>query len=474
MSSLQLDQRAAQLAAEGNTALGAGDTVRAAALFKEAAATLEAEAAATRKQADKALIRFSAATHYCNGGMYGRAEEVSRRVQARLLPQEVRTAFETFRRDLKERSAPDYRRRVRKHILRAWVGKEFAKVLEMLQDHPYVLPPDAMAFLRACCCEYLKKYRAAALFSEDLRKFNPQDITRFVTVAAAYPLALMQEDLSEAWEYVKHQLAVSRHAVPNINASLICYHQGSRATTEDERRALSGDQLRYCSTAWQLFHEMPPQHQQHRDMRGFMTLCLGASVFGWTRLGEREKALEAANQSVEFHPSYYGAWTVRGLVTYPSPEAVRDFREAIGLGEFSSAPYYHLAHWSFMGDEFTEAASWCEQALGRHPSAPIRARLLEMLAIARSYLGFDRKAIEPLFAEAEAVDPANPRIKHNRQVYRQMAAAAAPTAEPPGWDRGEIADLDGLDGVVLEQERLMLGRRQEVNRAERSLAAIGA
>ena len=58
-----------------------------------------------------------------------------------------------------------------------------------------------MAFLRACCCEPLRKYRAAALFFEDARKFEPDDMGMIFTVGA-HPLALMQEDLSEAWASV--------------------------------------------------------------------------------------------------------------------------------------------------------------------------------------------------------------------------------------------------------------------------------
>ena len=68
-------------------------------------------------------------------------------------------------------------------------------------------------------CSSQRKYRAAALFFEDARRFKPDDVGMIFT-AGMHPLALiMRGDLSEAWEYIRHQLDVIRHAIPSINAT---------------------------------------------------------------------------------------------------------------------------------------------------------------------------------------------------------------------------------------------------------------
>jgi hypothetical protein len=163
-----------------------------------------------------------------------------------------------------------------------------------------------MAFLRAYCCEHLKNYRAAALFYGDAIKFNPDD-PNIAFAAAVYPLALIESDhLSEAWEYVLHQLAVIPHAASNIIASLICYHQASRTTSDEDRKMLSRKQIRYCSVAWESYQKMPPRHQKHQELRDFMTLGLEAAVFGWMRLGEVEQANDAAKRAGEFNPASPG------------------------------------------------------------------------------------------------------------------------------------------------------------------------
>jgi tetratricopeptide (TPR) repeat protein len=459
MSSPDLQDRPTALAAEGYVALGAGDTARASKLFKQAAEVLEAEIPKLRKQSEKVHHYYLVATQYYNGGMYAKAEVVNRRVQVKLLSGGVRPGFEHFRNEVKDRASPEYRKRIKALIRRAWDGKQFANVLEFFKEHPYVLTAGVMAFLRACCCEYLKHYRAAALFFNDTLKFNP-DKPGMIFRAAAHPLSLMSDDnLDEAWVYVEHQLAVIHHAIPSVCASLLCLHRASRAKTMEEERHWSDEQIRYCSMAWRLFGEMATQHQQNLDMRELMTHCLEAAVFGWLRLHNHEEAVLAANRAVEFNSSSSGAWIARGIVTYPSGKAVRDFLQAVKLEEKEYTPYYFLAHWSIHNNDFAETAGWCEQALNHNPSPRIRAQLLEMLAIARFNLDVDPKEVEALFEQAQELDPESRRIKYNRTVF-QEAVDAATAPEPSKWDRSGIENGNEINNAFLERERVFLEKRQ--------------
>jgi hypothetical protein len=81
------------------------------------------------------------------------------------------------------------------------------------------------------------------------------------------------------------------------------------------------------------------------------------------------------------------------------------------------------------------------------------------------------EAIEPLLAEAETLDPENPRIKRNRQA---VSANPASSAKVQWEDPAGVEDSDGLDGALLEMERLKLNEQQQANLAERGLLGIGA
>jgi hypothetical protein len=166
---------ASRAATEGLAAIGTGDTDRAAALLKTAGEILEARSAKTRKPSDKHLIRFLAASQYYHGGHYQRAQELARKIEARRLVGETRALFKKFVRDVRDRSASNYRSRMMSALQRAWRAKDYEKVIKILQDHPYVLPRGKMALLRAYCCQALADPRAAAIFFEDARKFEPEN-----------------------------------------------------------------------------------------------------------------------------------------------------------------------------------------------------------------------------------------------------------------------------------------------------------
>jgi hypothetical protein len=174
-STIDVSGEATQASGEAHAALGRGDTERAAAFRKTAGDLLEAQAAKTRKPSDKHLIRFLAASQYYHGGHYQRAQELSRKIDARLLVGDTRALFKKFVRDVRIRSAANYRSRMVSALQRAWQARDYEKVIKLLQDHPYVLPRGKMALLRAYCCQALGDSRGAAVFFADARKFEPEN-----------------------------------------------------------------------------------------------------------------------------------------------------------------------------------------------------------------------------------------------------------------------------------------------------------
>jgi len=160
---LEQDGRATLAVAEAQSALAAGDTPHARKMYG-AAARLLANKIATPRQSDKHLFRFLAASQYYHGGLYRKALHLCRRVEQRLLPDEVRHLFPKFFHDVKSRAAPSYEKRVREELLNLLTRQENSRILEKLQEHPYVLQPGILALLRAHACENLGNFPAAAIF----------------------------------------------------------------------------------------------------------------------------------------------------------------------------------------------------------------------------------------------------------------------------------------------------------------------
>ena len=86
-----------------------------------------------------------------------------------------------------------------------------------------------------------------------------------------------------------------------------------------------------CRDAWARFAGLPLEHRQHPEIRNLMALCLEAAVLPLMRMGNRDAAVEMANHAIACDPGSYHPWTARGIATYPSEEAIRDFQKAVGL-----------------------------------------------------------------------------------------------------------------------------------------------
>jgi tetratricopeptide (TPR) repeat protein len=455
---------------EADGAISRGETHRARELYREAAELLEARLPSARKHSEKAELRFLVASQYYHGGHYGRAAELVRKIDSRLLAPRVRRLFERFVRDVKERSSSGYTSAVRRSLLQAWEQKDPERVFELLQSHPYILPPSKLAFLRAICSEELKDYQAAAIFYADSFRFDPTD------VGAAYasggvPMSLIAEGkLAEAWSYVKELLPRFPHFIPKVVASLLRFNEVVRSAEPAERQRLLGEQIQHVRSAWESYQQLPTDHQGYSHLNQFMALGLEAASLGLMRSGDKVAAAEMANRAVAAAPAHPGTWTMRGVVTYPGPGAVADFREAVRLGERCYPPYYFLAHDALIRGDWRETASWCERALQRDPSPKVAAQLYEWLAIARANLGAASDVVRGSFANALRLDPDNARIHSNAKLYE---AAARDGLVPPleHWDAGEVQIHSATDLLMIPSEEVQLPDRQKSVEAILNVAA---
>src|SRR5262249_14312946 len=187
-------------------------------------------------------LRFLAASQYYHGGHYDKALALGRKIEARLLPDNVRHLLPQFMGDAEDRAQPGYVTRIREKLRKLWEHEGDQQVIELLQDHPYVLAPGAMAIWRAMCCERLKDYRAASLFFGDAIRTRPDD-HRIVFLPAGYAFALIhRQKFAEASEYVEEQLRkLPQHAITFANASILRGYQVSVANSDKERERLAAE-----------------------------------------------------------------------------------------------------------------------------------------------------------------------------------------------------------------------------------------
>jgi tetratricopeptide (TPR) repeat protein len=369
-------ESAMRSSATAQAALAAGDTPIAAEEFRKAGESLEEHLRNANKLADFSLIRFLAATSYFKGGHYPKAQWLCKQIREFTLPAEVKPLFAQFSRDVKERADPKYGERARKEILRLGQRDEYAKVVEMLQEHPFVLNQFGLAFIRAICCERLKDYRTAALFWADALKHNSED-PGVMFASGLFPLyvALNQGNHHEAWKYVELLLVETPNAMTYLTAASIRFVQAVGANSDEERRRFSEDHNRYFEEGWRRFQRLPERYQNDSDLREMVTLAFYAATSTYQGMEMTKEAREISDIAVKFNPNSPLARTARGIMTYPSKEAVEDFRIAAERNEESYCPYFYLAHDAMMAKEFKTAISWCEQARRRHPSERIAAKL---------------------------------------------------------------------------------------------------
>ena len=344
VAGLDYGGEATRLAAEGQAALSVGQTDRARERYAAAGEVLEAKLPGVRKAKDQHLTRFLAASQYYHGGDYQKALKLARKVDRKNLAHEVRSIFDKFFRDVDERATHGYAERMREQMLARWQGKDYTGLLKLLQEHPYILNQHQLALIRAFCFENLHDWQAAAVFYADALKDIPDD-PEAVFHLAGDPLSLAGEGkIEEAWKYVQYQLKAMPNAVTFITASIIRFQQANAIKGTPESLALIREQIQYFSEAWQHYQQLPPKVRDYQDIRKYMVLCFEMVNMGLRRLGDEKRAREVCDLAISFAPNEASLRSVRGITTYPSDEAMEDFREAVRLGDRNYYPYYFLAH----------------------------------------------------------------------------------------------------------------------------------
>ena len=306
-------------AADAQAALAAGDMPCAREKYVEAGRRLEGDASRAQTEEDKHLALFLAATHYYKGGHYQKALDLGRWVHAGLLPLPMQPLLRKFLRDAQDRASPDYEMRIAAQAFDFWQQKDHVAILELLQEHPYIVPSGGLAFLRAVCCESLGNYRAAAIFYADAVRMTPQD-PGLVFTAAAVPLTLAQQGkLQEAWEYSNYQLERMPDASTYTTASLVCFHR-AQAEKGEAAKALLEQQGALFEQARVAYAALPPLQQNVQEIRALMVLGFEAATVGLLRMGNLDRGRAMCDAAMEFQPDE----ATPGIIPVPDVQSVED------------------------------------------------------------------------------------------------------------------------------------------------------
>jgi tetratricopeptide (TPR) repeat protein len=181
------------------------------------------------------------------------------------------------------------------------------------------------------------------------------------------------------------------------------------------------------------------------------TYCLAA--FGFQSLEEGSEALRCYELGLRIAPDNEDLLIGQGMLLYGQDDqrACEAFARAVELSSSREWPYFFLAHYHLLREQFEQALTFCSQAWPRATSDSVRALLLEWSAICQSELSYPDEAVRVLFQRAMALDPTSERIARNLSAFETVRRGATP-AKP------EVESAQTLKVRYAEQARRVLSR----------------
>ena len=156
----------------------------------------------------------------------------------------------------------------RQTVAKLWQRAEYQAVIEMFQQHPYILPAHELAAIRALCCEKLKEYHAAALFFGDAWRMDSQSAeATFLTVSYVF-LLVAESKLTEAHEYLNRLVKEVPHALTFAILAILRYFEASAAAARRGEEKTLGRANPLLRQGFGFYQALPTSHRNHPAFRG--------------------------------------------------------------------------------------------------------------------------------------------------------------------------------------------------------------
>jgi hypothetical protein len=267
LGTIDKDGATGSLAAQGQAALMNGDTTTAKQKYTEAGMILEGKLVGASR-AERDMVRFLAASQFYYGGEYQKALKLAERVQEANLPDAVRQLFPTFFRSVKRRATPGYAQSTRNQLSKLWLGSDLEAVNRLLQEHPYVIEPAGIAYIRVYVCGKAGDYRASVAFAlTAIRLRRDVELDAIIGAVAVLLDVSSNHQRTKSLEYSTYLAKEVPHTVTFAAAALV--HAISAKDTVDSG-VLGDAAVRYYDQAQTAFQHMPIAWQKDPEVRGIL------------------------------------------------------------------------------------------------------------------------------------------------------------------------------------------------------------
>jgi tetratricopeptide (TPR) repeat protein len=146
-------------------------------------------------------------------------------------------------------------------------------------------------------------------------------------------------------------------------------------------------------------------------------------------VGNVDTARRWFDKGIHLFPNNLALLITRGIQLYGTdPEqSQQDFNRAIRLEPRVVWPWYFLAHYHLIREQYRECLEMAQTALTLSPLNALRADCLEWIAICQANLGYPPESVRAVFHAAQQLAPDNQRIAVNRQLFEKSVAGTAPS-----------------------------------------------
>lgn len=310
-----------------------GDTRQARELHEKAGRVYEADVLNRRKRSDKDALRYLAATQYYHGGLYDKALQLCRKIQANLLPNRYRKNYAEFLKAVHERAEQKYVEKMREQVKQHLRKGEYQQGLDLLKEHQYIEDEADLAFIRGHCCEQLGKYEVAAIFFADFVRKSPENLG-LVLLSTTGPLGLIaNNNINEVWIYTQALLDKLSHPLTYLTASVVRYMQALRTAEDTAKHVFFEEQLRLFQEAEQRFSQLPTGGQRDALWRELMRLGFAQAIIAYRNIGQMANGEATLDRALVFAPDDPFLRTLESTLRGPDADADKAFRAVIEFGD---------------------------------------------------------------------------------------------------------------------------------------------
>jgi tetratricopeptide (TPR) repeat protein len=320
----------------------------------------------------------------------------------------------------KGRKADEVTASERQELLAARVSKEWHRFLHYMRICASVIPAVNLAYLRGNAYDAIGFHTYAAAFYEFAAELAPSNSSMGVIALRSVDRVDPEKALRRAEQVIASPLQFPPVVVA-LSAVMVLRRdeEGDRPIDRDRYSSILKDALSRLSLE-------PPSDAGHA-----MSYQLAAS--GFEILDDLPAALQCYEDGLKLSPDNEVLLIGKGLLLYGSQteRAVEAFQRVVSnQGSSLVWPYFFLAHYYLLHQNYSESLKMGKQARARAKTNPIRAELFQWQAICLSESGYPPDVVRPLFEKALSLDPSNERIRRNSEAFENSQAEERDTF----WD----------------------------------------